>query len=170
MESSIDVFGRSDWRGGGKRGPRGYQGPVGPRGPAGVGSIEHIIRWFPKMVTTETRYNEFSCLKISDPSTDLDIDAKTSAIKRWNSSTSKSNNFAKSLPNFSSKHHISVVNEHIYALRVNGDNVYRIAQAELILSEKNYWVWTCITFRLVDVGDGEEQYLFSNSDDDTEEF
>ena len=172
MESSIDVFGRSDWSGGGKRGPRGYRGPVGPRGPPGIDSIEHIVRWFPKMATTETRYNEFSCLKISDPSKDLGIDVQTSAIKRWNSSTSKSNNYAESLSNnFSSKNYVSVVDKRIYALRVNGDNAYRIAEAQLILySEKNYWVWTCITFRLLDAGDGKEQYLFSNSDDGTRDF
>ena len=163
MESSIDIFGRSNSRGGGgKRGPR---GPVGPRGPPGIGSIENIVRWFPKMVTTETRYNEFCCLKISDPNRDLLIE-KT-AIKRWNSSTSKSNNFAKSLENFFSKKY-SLVNGGIYALNLNGENAYRIRDVELFPYQKNQWVWTCITFRLLN-GDG-EQYLFSNYAESTKEF
>ena len=165
--SSIDIFGRGKSRGGGKegkRGPRGFQGPAGPRGPPGIDSIENIVRWFPKMAITETRYNEFCCLKISDLRTDLLIDKGTFAIKRWNSTTSKANHFAESLRNFSSKKYTHV-NKDIYALNVNGESVYRIQHVELFPSpQKTQWAWTCITFRLSDV-DGEgggEQYLFSN--------
>ena len=163
MESSIDIFGRSNSRGGGggKRGPR---GPVGPRGPPGDGSIENIVRWFPKMVTVETRYNEFCCLKISDPAADLFVDEKSSAIKRWNSTASESKIFAASLENFFSKKY-NLVNEEkgIYALNLNGGNAYRIDDVELFPYQKdNQWVWSCITFRLLDDGDGGEQYLFSN--------
>ena len=166
MGSSIDIFGRSNSRGGGgKRGPR---GPVGPRGPAGDGSIENIVRWFPKMVTTETRYNEFCCLKISDPNTDLFIEKNTHAIKRWNSSTSKSNNFAESLENFFSKKYSLVNGDDIYALNLNGGNAYRIREVEIFPYQKNQWVWSCITFRLLN-GDG-EQYLFSNYAESTKEF
>ena len=170
MESSIDIFGRSNSRGGGGGGKRGPRGPVGPRGPAGIGSIENIVRWFPKMVTTETRYNEFCCLKISNPDADLLIDKKSSAIKRWNSSTSKSNNFATSLENFfSKKYNLVDEEEGIYALNLNGGNAYRILDVEIFPYRKNQWVWSCITFRLLD-DDGGEQYLFSNYTESTKEY
>ena len=136
MESSIDIFGRSNSRGGGggRRGPR---GPVGPRGPPGDGSIENIVRWFPKMVTVETRYNEFCCLKINNPDTDLLID-ETRAIKRWYSTASKENNFAASLDDFfSKKYNLANEEKGIYALNLNGGNAYRIDAVELYPYQKD---------------------------------
>ena len=165
---TIDIFGRqssSNWNRG-QRGPRGLQGPRGLRGPPGIGSIENIVRWFPNMVVNETRYNEFCCLKIDDPRTDLLVEKGTKVIKRWNSTTSKSNNYAECLQDYCSKTYRLVnARKRIYALDVDGENVYRIRGVTLFPFQTNTWIWACITFRC-SKKEGGEQYLFSNYDDD----
>ena len=165
---SIDIFGRNKSRVGvaGQRGPRGFRGPAGPRGYPGHDSIGNIVRWFPKMATTETRYHEVCCLKINDPARDLLIEA--SAIKRWNSLSTESNNYAACVNNkfFSTKY--VAVNEDVYALKLNGENVYRVSRVELFPLEEKQWAWGCITFRLAAEVE-EEQYLFSNASDAKED-
>ena len=165
---TIDIFGRQSSLSRGQRGPRGLQGPRGLRGPPGIGSIENIVRWFPNMVVNETRYNEFCCLKIDDPRTDLLVEKGTKVIKRWNSTTSKSNNYAECLQDYFSKTYRLVnARKRIYALDVDGENVYRIRGVTLFPFQTNTWIWACITFRCSkkDKGGG-EQYLFSNYDDE----
>ena len=164
---TIDIFGRqsSNWNRG-QRGPRGLQGPRGLRGPPGIGSIENIVRWFPNMVVNETRYNEFCCLKIDDPRTDLLVEKETKVIKRWNSTTSKSNNYAECLQEYFSKTYRLVnARKRIYALDVDGENVYRIRHVTLFPYRTNTWIWACITFRCSKKEES-EQYLFSNYDDE----
>ena len=165
---TIDIFGRqsSNWNRG-QRGPRGLQGPRGLRGPPGIGSIENIVRWFPNMVVNETRYNEFCCLKIDDPRTDLLVEKETKVIKRWNSTTSKSNNYAECLQEYFSKTYRLVnARKRIYALDVDGENVYRIRHVTLFPYRTNTWIWACITFRCSKKEEESEQYLFSNYDDE----
>ena len=56
-------------------------------------------------------------------------------------------------------------NPNVYALHLNGENVYRMRNAELFPRKKNEWVWGCVTFRLQEENSGggeKEQYLFSN--------
>ena len=162
---SIDIFGRNSGSlAGGVRGPRGFRGATGARGPPGVGSIDSMARWFPKMTLTETRFNEFCCLKINDPKTDLEIDEETLNIKKWNSLLSKSNNFATVLENFYAKEY-TLIRDNIYGLKFSGQSLYRILNAGLFPFKANHWVWTCMTFRPLNIDVTEEQYLFSNAND-----
>ena len=111
-------------------GNNGSPGPVGPRGPAGTSGFNDLIRWFPEMVLKEIRSTEFCCLKIDNPISDLVIEDKTFKILKWNSLLTKKKTNAVAVMDFSSKEYIKV-KEEVYALKFNGQTLYRLSDIEL---------------------------------------
>ena len=147
-------------------GNNGSPGPVGPRGPAGASGFNDLIRWFPEMVLKEIRNTEFCCLKIDNPISDLVIEDKTFKILKWNSLLTKKKTNAVAVEDFSSKEYIKV-KEGIYALKFNGQTLYRLEDIMLSPSAElvTQWVWVCTTFRpSIDISENDQCFIYSNYD------
>ena len=143
----------------------GLPGPVGPRGPAGASGFNDLVRWFPEMMLKEIRSSEFCCLKIDNPISDLVIEDKTFKILKWNSLLTKKKTNAVAVEDFSSKEYIKV-KEGIYALKFNGQTLYRLEDIMLSPSEwVKQWVWVCTTFRpSIDISENDQCFIYSNKD------
>ena len=148
----------------------GSPGPVGPRGPAGVSGFNNLIRWFPEMLLKEIRCTEFCCLKINNPILDLVIEDKTLKILKWNSLLTKKKTNAVAVMDFSSKEYIKV-KEEIYALKFNGQTLYRLSDIELSPVRGKQWVWICTTFRpSINISENDQCFIYSNKNPSYEMF
>ena len=151
-------------------GNNGSPGPVGPRGPAGASGFNDLIRWFPEMVLKEIRSTEFCCLKIDNPISDLVIEDKTLKILKWNSLLTKKKTNAVAVMDFSSKEYIKVKKE-VYALKFNGQTLYRLSDIELSSIRGKQWVWICTTFRpSIDISENDQCFIYSDKNSPDEMF
>ena len=151
----VNIFGDS----------RGKAGPAGPPGPAGLGDgLKEVVRWFPEMVLKEIRSSEFCCLKIDNPILDLVIEDKTLKILKWNLLLTKKKTNAVAVRDFSSKEYIKV-KEEVYALKFNGQTLYRLSGIDLSPVRGKQWVWICTTFRpSIDISENDQCFIYSNCD------
>ena len=151
-------------------GNNGLPGPVGRRGPAGASGFNDLVRWFPEMVLKEIRNTEFCCLKIDNPISDLVIEDKTSKILKWNSLLTKKKINAVAVMDFSSKEYIKV-KEEVYALKFNGQTLYRLSGIELSPVRGKQWVWVCTTFRpSINITENDQCFIYSDKSSPDEMF
>ena len=134
-----------------------------------MSGFNDLIRWFPEMLLKEIRCTEFCCLKINNPILDLVIGDKTLKILKWNSLLTKKKTNAVAVMDFSSKEY--KVKEDIYALKFNGQTLYRLSGIELSPVRGKQWVWICTMFRpSINITENDQCFICSNKNSPDEMF